>query len=328
MAFSSITQTVSLLPTPPTTADPATFDSRADAYLTAEKKLSGELQTLIQQLNAFSASGNTTAEAINTSEANASNSAVEASDYANIAKAMSNYKGEYDANVTYSQGESVTFSDNVYVSKVDSNDASPTLSTSTDKWYFNGRKDFVYKTITADYIAINLDGIDVDTHSIAQVDVVDSFTVVDSTDYIVTIDGTDYKYTSDSDATAAEITAGIKDAIDADSDVAVTTVDDSGVSVTLTAKVAGTAFDASINDNMLDTTTIANKAGPITVTLPASPSENEVISFLDLKGTFDTNNLTVTRNGNNIMGKGEDMVVSTKNISFKLRFTDNNWRLV
>ena len=83
-------------------------------------------------------------------------------------------------------------------------------------------------------------------------------------------------------------------------------------------------YTASANDFIYADTS----ANAITVTLPATPLENDVISFLDVKGTFDTNPLSVARNGNNIMGLAEDLTVDTKNISFELRFINNDWRLV
>ena len=153
--------------------------------------------------------------------------------YKDLAKASANYKGDYDSNTTYGLGENVSFNGNIYSSKVSSNTASPVDFTSTTEWFFNGRRDFVYKTITADITAVDHDGLNVDTSTNA-----------------------------------------------------------------------------------------------ITVTLPATPLENDVVSFLDVKGTFDTNPLSVARNGNTIMGSADPtMKVSTKNMSLRLRFTNNDWRI-
>ena len=53
------------------------------------------------------------------------------------------------------------------------------------------------------------------------------------------------------------------------------------------------AFDAvASNGYFVDTT-----SGGITATLPATPSVADIIRFIDVSGTFDTNNLTIGRNG-------------------------------
>ena len=60
-----------------------------------------------------------------------------------------------------------------------------------------------------------------------------------------------------------------------------------------------------------------------TVTLPASPTIGDFISFVDYAGTFDTNNLTIARNGKNIQGLAEDLTVNQERAAFTLVFTDN-----
>ena len=60
-----------------------------------------------------------------------------------------------------------------------------------------------------------------------------------------------------------------------------------------------------------------------TVTLPASPTIGQEISIIDYAGTFDTNNLTIGRNGKNIQGLAEDLTVSIERSAFSLVFTDN-----
>ena len=44
-------------------------------------------------------------------------------------------------------------------------------------------------------------------------------------------------------------------------------------------------------------------SGAITVTLPASPSVGDIVAIKDYANTFDTNNLTIARNGSNISGE-------------------------
>jgi len=186
-------------------------------------------------------------------------------------------------------------------------------------------KFFSYVNVISDITTSNRKFNLVDTTSIAQVDTIDSIVAVNSTAYTVTINGTAYTYTSGTSATVQSIITGIVGAI---TDSNVTATDSGNSTILLTANTAGVAFTSSVNANMVDTNTTANKAGPITVTLPASPSENDVIGFLDAKGTFDTNSLSIARNGKLIMGLAQDMVVNTKNISFELIYINGDWRLI
>ena len=56
----------------------------------------------------------------------------------------------------------------------------------------------------------------------------------------------------------------------------------------------------------------------VTATLPASGTAGDEIHFLDVSGTFDTNNLTVGRNSHKIQGLASDLVVSTERAGFTL----------
>jgi len=56
--------------------------------------------------------------------------------------------------------------------------------------------------------------------------------------------------------------------------------------------------------------------------LPASPSQNDEIRFLDVAATFDTNNLTVGRNGKPIQGSATDLIVATERAGFSLVYYD------
>ena len=85
-------------------------------------------------------------------------------------------------------------------------------------------------------------------------------------------------------------------------------------------------FNAEANDRVLvDTTSVA-----ITATLPTTPLLGDVIRFQDLSGTFSTNDLTVDRNGKDIMNLAEDMTVNTDHAGFGLVFTGdtNGWKII
>lgn len=67
----------------------------------------------------------------------------------------------------------------------------------------------------------------------------------------------------------------------------------------------------------------------ITVTLPANPSKGDTIRFVDVANTFDTNNLTIARNGLPIMGGAADLTVNTEGAAFDLVYYDatQGWRI-
>ncbi len=59
-----------------------------------------------------------------------------------------------------------------------------------------------------------------------------------------------------------------------------------------------------------------------TITLPTSATIGDFISFIDYAGTFDTNNLTIGRNGHNIQGDASDLTVATERAGFTLVYVD------
>ena len=82
--------------------------------------------------------------------------------------------------------------------------------------------------------------------------------------------------------------------------------------------VKTTGFTAAAKEGYFcDTTSAA-----FTATLPASATIGDFISFIDYAGTFDTNNLTIGRNGHNIQGSATDLTVATERAGFTLVYVD------
>jgi len=63
-------------------------------------------------------------------------------------------------------------------------------------------------------------------------------------------------------------------------------------------------------------------SGAITVTLPASPDAGAVIAVKDYANTFDTNAVTLARNGSNIGGAAIDATLSTEGVAVTLVYVD------
>ena len=61
----------------------------------------------------------------------------------------------------------------------------------------------------------------------------------------------------------------------------------------------------------------------ITATLPSTPTLGDFVSIIDYAGTFNTNNLTIARNGKPIQGSATDLTVATERAGLTLVFTDN-----
>ena len=63
-------------------------------------------------------------------------------------------------------------------------------------------------------------------------------------------------------------------------------------------------------------------SGTITMTLPASPSQGDFVTFIDYAGTFDTNVLTIGRNSENIQGSAADLTISVERAANTLVYAD------
>ena len=67
---------------------------------------------------------------------------------------------------------------------------------------------------------------------------------------------------------------------------------------------------------------INSAGGPVTVTLPGSPSAGNVVAVSDYNNTAATNVITIARNGSNIIGSASDLVISKINSAVQLVYVD------
>ena len=63
-------------------------------------------------------------------------------------------------------------------------------------------------------------------------------------------------------------------------------------------------------------------SGAINVTLPSSPSAGAVVAIKDYANTFDTNAVTLLRNGSNIGGQADNSILSIEGIAVTLVYVD------
>jgi hypothetical protein len=73
--------------------------------------------------------------------------------------------------------------------------------------------------------------------------------------------------------------------------------------------IKSSAYTAAAGDMILADST----AAAFTITLPASPVAGNQIIIADAGGTFNTKNVTVGRNGSNILGLAQDLVLNIAN---------------
>ena len=87
---------------------------------------------------------------------------------------------------------------------------------------------------------------------------------------------------------------------------------------------------ATITDTNSPYTTVAGAqifanttSNPITVTLPASPATGDEVTIIDTRGTWNSNNLTVGRNGQPINTASSDLTLSDNGQSITLVYIDS-----
>ena len=89
----------------------------------------------------------------------------------------------------------------------------------------------------------------------------------------------------------------------------------------------GTAWQSVVTG---DTTMVSGRgyfvnttSAAITMTLPSSPSLGDTCTVIDYAGTADTNNITIGRNSQPIMGSAADLTVATERAAFTLVYVDS-----
>ena len=80
-----------------------------------------------------------------------------------------------------------------------------------------------------------------------------------------------------------------------------------------------TAYTAVDGDQIL----VNTSANPITVTLPASPPVGSEVTFIDARGTFNNNNLTINRNSQPINSGTSNLTLSTAGQAISLVYVDS-----
>ena len=84
------------------------------------------------------------------------------------------------------------------------------------------------------------------------------------------------------------------------------------------------AYTAVNNDRIAANTS----GGAFTITLPASPAYGTNVTFIDEGKTWDTNNLTIARNGSTIEGLAENFIVNaTGDMVMTMFYNGSTWRV-
>jgi hypothetical protein len=81
-------------------------------------------------------------------------------------------------------------------------------------------------------------------------------------------------------------------------------------------------YTAVNGDQVLVDTSGGGIGSPVTITLPASPSVGNEVHFIDSGNNLASNNLTIGRNGQPILGSASDLTVSTNGSAFTLVYVN------
>ena len=94
-----------------------------------------------------------------------------------------------------------------------------------------------------------------------------------------------------------------------------------GTSSALTWNIASSNSTMTTNNGYF----VDTSGGPKTMTLPTIATLGDTIRINDLAGSFNTNNLTVARNGHKIQGIAQDLLVDADQSSFGLVYSNSTY---
>ncbi len=81
-------------------------------------------------------------------------------------------------------------------------------------------------------------------------------------------------------------------------------------------------YTAVNGDQVLIDTSGGGIGTAVTITLPASPAVGNEVHFIDSGNNLASNNLTIARNGSNILGSASNLTVSTNGSAFTLVYVN------
>jgi len=84
----------------------------------------------------------------------------------------------------------------------------------------------------------------------------------------------------------------------------------------------GATYTAVNGDQVLVDTSGSGIGAPVTINLPASPAIGNEVHFIDSGNNLASNNLTIGRNGSNILGVSADLIISVNTAAFTLVYVN------
>ena len=82
------------------------------------------------------------------------------------------------------------------------------------------------------------------------------------------------------------------------------------------------AYTAVDGDQLLVNTSSGGINSSVTITLPASPAIGNEVHFIDSGNFLASNNLTISRNGSNILGSASNLTVNVNGAAFTLVYVN------